>query len=123
MKIFAIQNSVKQFGSRKQFKKLFSKCSYSGEEFEQGNTKTIEHIIPKSDGGKDNYANYIVVKRSWNEKRSSTPLLDFMRRNPQVKDNIKRTVEALEGKEVEGIIWADEVKKTLQQAIGDDIFK
>lgn len=111
------------FGSRRQFKKMFKTCSYSGENFEPRNTKTIEHIKPISQGGKNEYSNYLVVKSSWNEKRSSIPLGEFIRQHPEVEENIIRTVNSLEGKAIEGIDWASEVKKTLKEEIGRDIFE
>ena len=122
MKIIPISSDY-SFCSKKKFKKLFDKCSYSGENFEQHDSRTLEHIIPLSDGGKNEYSNYLVVKRSWNSKRSSMPLDEFIKQNPQVKKNIIDTVKSKEGKEIEGINWADEVKKTLKKAIGYDIFE
>ena len=110
------------FGSKRQFKRLFKTCCYSGEKFEVHNTKTIEHIVPLSQGGKNEYSNYLVVKRSWNEKRSSTPLKNFIQKHPQVKQNIIKSVKEQEGKTIEGINWAEEVKKTLRQVLCEDIF-
>ncbi len=111
------------FGTKKQFKKMFDTCCYSGEKFEIHDTKTIEHIIPLSQGGRNEYSNYFVVKRSWNEKRSSAPLDDFIKINPQVKENIIKSVNAQEGKVIDGVNWANEVKKTLFKVLGEDIFK
>ncbi len=111
------------FSSKRTFKRMFKRCTYSGEEFEHHDTRTIEHIIPQSLGGKNEYSNYLIVKRSWNSKRSSVPLDEFIKANPQVKENIIKTVNSMEGKTIEGINWADEVKKTLYKAIGYDIFK
>ena len=110
------------FGSKRQFKKMFSTCSYSGEKFEQYDTRTIEHIKPLSEGGKNEYSNYLVVKRSWNEKRSSKPLGQFIKEHPEVQTNIVRTVNEQEGKTIDGIDWSKEVKETLKNEIGWDIF-
>jgi len=122
MRIGAINFYDISFGSKRQFKKMFKACSYSGEDFEPRNTKTIEHIKPLSQGGENTYGNYLVVKKSWNEKRSATPLGEFIRQNPQVEENIVKAVTSLEGKTIEGIDWASEVKKTLREEIGRDIF-
>ena len=110
------------FGTKKQFKKMFNTCCYSRENFEPRNTKTIEHIIPISQGGKNEYGNYIIVKRTWNQKRSSLPLEDFFKENPEVKENLIISITEQEGKTIDGINWAEEVKKTLQTALGEDIF-
>ena len=111
------------FGSKRQFKREFDTCAYSGEKFENRDTRTIEHIIPSSLGGENNYANYLIVKRSWNEKRSSIPLDEFIKKYPQVEENLKKTIANKEGKILEGIDWASDVKKTLEKAIGRDIFE
>ena len=122
MKIFSITYNNFTFGTKRTFKKLFEKCTYSGEQFEQHDTRTIEHIIPQSEGGKDEYSNYLVVKRTWNQRRSSIPLDTFILNNPQVEKNIIDTINSMEGKNIEGINWSEEVKKTLIKAIGRDIF-
>ena len=110
------------FGSRRQFKRMFKTCTYSGETFEPHDTKTIEHIRPLSEGGKNDYSNYLVVKRSWNEKRSSRPLGEFIRLYPETEEHIRQAVISQEGKTIDGIDWATEVKKTLREEIGRDIF-
>ena len=111
------------FGTKRQFKKMFNTCCYSGEKFEIHNTKTIEHIVPLSQGGKNEYANYLVVKRSWNQKRSSYSLKDFINSNPDVKQNIIKSVNEQQGKVIDGVNWSEEVKKTLINVLGEDIFK
>lgn len=122
MKISLDYNNFYSFCSKRTFKKQFKTCAYSGEGFEQHDTKTLEHIIPQSKGGKNEYSNYLIVKRSVNSRRSSKPLDEFIKENPEVKQNIIDTVKSKEGKIIEGINWADEVKKTLFKAIGYDIF-
>ena len=111
------------FGTRKQFKKLFKTCAYSNENFEPHNTKTLEHIIPEIRGGKKELPNLIVVKRSWNGLRSAEGLGEFIKKHPQIEENIRKTVTSLEGQIIDGINWAQEVKKTLLKEIGRDIFK
>lgn len=123
MKILFNAENLYSFGSKKTFKKQFDKCAYSGEGFAPYDAATLEHIIPKVCGGEDEYSNYLVVKRSWNMDRSDTPLDEYIKQNPQVKDNIIASVNSKEGQIIEGINWAEEVKKTLLKAIGYDIFK
>lgn len=123
MKISFNAQNLYSFSSRKTFKRQFDKCAYSGEKFEQCDTATIEHIIPVVCGGQNEYSNYLIVKRSWNMDRSDTPLDEYIRENPQVKDNIVEIVNSKEGQILEGINWTEEVKKTLLKAIGYDIFK
>lgn len=122
MKISADNYNSYYFGNRKVFKRIFKQCAYSGEEFCPQDKRTLEHIIPLSEGGKSDISNYLVVKRSWNSKRSSTPLDEFIKENPQVKENIKRTLLEHKDEEIDGIKWAEEVKKSLCIALGYDIF-
>ena len=123
MKVLPIFQNHTTFTSKKTFKKMFDKCSYSGEKFEPYDTATIEHIIPVNCGGQNDFSNYLVVKRSWNMDRSDNPLDEFIAQNPQVKQNIIEAVNSKEGQIIEGINWSEEVKKTLLKAIGYDIFK
>lgn len=123
MKISFNNQNLFSFSSKKTFKKMFDRCSYSGEKFEPYDTATIEHVIPVNCGGQNDFANYLVVKRSWNMDRSDTPLDEFISQNPQVKENIISAVNSKEGQIIEGINWSEEVKKTLLKAIGYDIFK
>ena len=125
-------NPQTTFGTKRQFKKLFRVCAYSGEPFESYDTKTVEHIIPKikiRSNEKYNKSlihdlkNKIIIKKSWNERRSNKPLKEFMELFPQVRENIKKTVKGLEGKIIDGINWAEEVKQTFFEEIGEDIFK
>ena len=123
MKISFNNQNLFSFSSKKTFKKMFDRCSYSGEKFEPYDTATIEHVIPVNCGGQNDFANYLVVKRSWNMDRSDTPLDEFISQNPQVKENIISAVNSKEGQIIEWINWSEEVKKTLLKAIGYDIFK
>ncbi len=122
MKISLFFENSYSFCSKRTFKKLFDKCSYSGEKFEPYDTATIEHVIPVNCGGENEFGNYLVVKRSWNMDRSDTPLDVYIKENPQVKDNIVSAVNSKEGQIIEGINWSEEVRKTLLKAIGYDIF-
>ena len=123
MKISSNNQFLFSFSSKKTFKKMFDRCSYSGEKFEPYDTATIEHVIPINCGGQNEFSNYLVVKRSWNMDRSDTPLDEFIAENPQVKENIISAVKSKEGQIIEGINWSEEVRKTLLKAIGYDIFK
>lgn len=122
MKITYNENFSFNFCSKKTFKKMFDKCAYSGEGFAPYDTRTIEHIIPVIKGGENEYSNYLVVRRSWNMDRSDKPLDEFIKENPEVKENIINAVNSKEGQIIEGINWSEEVKKTLLKAIGYDIF-
>ena len=122
MKVSNVINKI-NFSSKKTFKKLFNTCAYSGENFEQRDTKTIEHVVPQARGGKNEYSNYLIVKRSVNQNRSNIPLGEYIKSHPEMKDNIIKTVNSMDGQIIEGINWSDEIKKTLTGEIGYDIFE
>ena len=122
MNINLLSNYNPSFQSKRTFKRLFDKCAYSGEAFENKDTRTLEHIKPASLGGTNEISNFLVVKRSWNMKRSSFPLDEFIKNNPNVRKNIIKSVNSMEGKIIDGINWSEEVRKTLKEQIGFDIF-
>ena len=51
------------------------------------------------------------------------PLGEFMDKYPWVQENLLRTLKALEGKIINGINWAQEVKKALFQETEKEIFR
>ena len=110
------------FGSHKQFKRLFQVCAYSGQTFEPKDTKTLEHIVPQIRGGKKELPNLVVVKRSVNCLRSDTPLGEFMDKYPWVLENILKTLEELKGKVIDGVNWAQEVRVILFKETGKEVF-
>lgn len=122
MFIKLMSQNICSFSSKKTFKREFDKCAYSGEKFEPCDCATIEHILPVSLGGKDDYSNYLVVKHSWNADRKHMALDEYIRENPSVKDNIVSIVNSKQGKIIEGIDWSTEVSKTLKTVLGYDIF-
>ena len=122
MKITLVDNSICSFSSKKTFKRNFDCCAYSGEKFELCDCATVEHIIPVALGGRDDYSNYLVVKHSWNADRKHMSLDEYIKENPQIKENIVSVVRSKEGQNIEGIDWATQVKNTLIKAIGYDIF-
>ncbi len=121
-----IPNYQPNFGKREAFKQLFKVCAYSGEPFDSNgleNRQTIEHIISKAKGGKNDIRNMLVVKKKWNFLKDKMSLRDFIKIYPHVEANIANAVKSLEGVIIYGISWAEEIKKTLLQEIGRDIFK
>lgn len=116
-------NSKTTFGSHKKFKRMFAVCAYSGQPFKTGDTRTLEHIIPKDRGGDSSLGNLIVVRRQINGLRSDEFLGDFINKHPEVLDNILKTLKRLKGKIIEGINWAEDVKQALFQETGNPVFK
>ena len=66
-----------------------------------------------------------MVKRSINCLRSDTPLDEFIVKHPEVpvQENLLRTLESMKGKIIDGVNWAEAVKKNLYTETKLDIFK
>lgn len=123
MRVDNNKNNCIQFGSYRKFKRMFKVCSYSGEEFEPRDTRTLEHIVPKSRGGKKELGNLIVVKRTENCLRSGDPLNEVMEKRPYVLENVLRTLEEMKDTVIDGIKWAEEAKKSFYKETHYDVFK
>jgi len=52
---------------------------------------TIEHVRPKTRGGRDCLSNYLLVSAEYNNSRSALPLNDYIKlhRNLNIKDNLQ----------------------------------
>ena len=79
------------FGYNNQLKTLFKKgklptvqYDISGRKLTKKNV-TLDHIIPKSKGGKSIQENYMLATAEFNHMRGNTPLRDFMTNENLVK--------------------------------------
>ena len=81
-------NSNVSFGYKSPLKSDFlkgliplKKGAYGGD-IRKKNDVTLEHIIPKSKGGKSNINNYLLVNKFFNWKRGSEPLEKHLKLKP-----------------------------------------
>lgn len=61
---------------------------------------SLEHIKPrhpqnKSKGGENIYSNYIYASREWNIRRKNTSLDEWVIKNPEIKDNMQKYMDAV----------------------------
>ena len=61
---------------------------------------SLEHIKPrhpqnKTKGGENIYSNYIYASREWNIRRKNTPLDEWVTKNPEIKDNMQKYMDAV----------------------------
>ena len=56
---------------------------------------TIEHLKPKSDGGKNQIYNFLSVCAECNSERKNIPFAKFITLRPEVKENIKKQLSLL----------------------------
>ncbi|MDD3594483.1 MAG: hypothetical protein PHX18_07645 [Candidatus Gastranaerophilales bacterium] len=121
--IVNFQNNFINFNGRQYFKQMFDRCAYTGKVFTRNNPRSVEHIVPHSfEGSLNHVSNYLIVAKSINSQRGNMPLDEFLRQHPSFEKNIVETVKSKHGIVVEGIVWADEVRKTLAKVLGRDIF-
>ncbi|GET42878.1 reverse transcriptase [Microseira wollei NIES-4236] len=48
------------------------KCAYCGQYFKDGDVIELDHIIPKSKGGKDKYKNWQLIHRHCHDTKTAT---------------------------------------------------
>ncbi len=100
--------------------KLTIHCAYSGDVFTSSKKRrpSIEHIKPHTDGGENKDYNFLPVNRKTNSERGCTPLPEYIEVNPQVIENVKRTISEvarLKSENFDGKKWAKEAMKTFSE--------
>lgn len=107
------------FGYKTQLKDILHTCVYCGKHMKR---LTTEHILPHSKGGADNVKNYLAVCSNCNSKRGNMDFSKWFKMHPEIELYIKRMLETLKGKKVDGVDYTKEVKKTLNEQVGKKIF-
>ena len=69
--------------------------NYLGVHKSQNTANTIEHLKPKSVGGKNKVYNFLSVCAECNSERKNIPFLKFITLHPEVKENIKKQLNLL----------------------------
>ena len=122
MQVAYINYNYLTFGTRKQFKKSFKTCAYCGGDFAPRNTRTIDHIRAKINGGSNDISNKITVCARCNREKSGDSLRDYIEKHPSVEKYLRLSVMEHAGQVYDGVDWSEAVKSTLKQEIGRDIF-
>ena len=117
-----INDNFLTFGTKKLFKKSFKTCAYCGGDFAPRNTRTIDHIRAKINGGSNEITNKITVCAKCNREKSGDSLRDYIEKHPKVEEYLKQSVIDHAGQIYDGVNWAEGVKQTLKNEIGRDIF-
>lgn len=99
---------------------------------------SLEHIRPRhpqdgSEGGKNTFSNYLYASKEWNTRRKNMPLDKWVEKNPQIKENMQKymdaviekinTHKALKGCKVYPIIAAETVAYESKGLIQLDVSK
>lgn len=83
--------------------------------------KSIEHLLPKSKGGRSTLSNYAVADKKTNNLRGNMDLREWLRLNPQYLDNMKNYVKEYTGLVIRGLNHGEEVWKTVKKVYGIDL--
>lgn len=88
-----------------------------GDELIKGK-ETVEHIIPKSKGGKSNIFNYMLVSRKQNQKRGNRPFKDYVKLEPLLEYfSIMLDVKT---ENIDGVEYVKGIIKTMLRALRED---
>lgn len=66
-----------------------TRCCYCERKFDKNNIRTIEHIVPKSKGGKNNLNNLIYACYECNNLRSNMDFIEFKNYIKSILENNK----------------------------------
>lgn len=91
---------------------------------------TIEHIKPQSKNGSSGLGNLILVSAQYNNSRSSMPLCDYMKLNPDlpIAENLQKYIDTVI-KEVQNsksefsqqVYYPESIKKAIEQETGSKV--
>ncbi|MEI7473409.1 MAG: hypothetical protein WCK67_01405 [bacterium] len=109
------------FGYYSVMKKIATKehvhCAYGGEELNEDNPATAEHVEPHSKGGADDDSNFLPVCEKHNGERGCRSYKRFLREKPKVWNNIKRTIleiNKIKTENFDGHEWAKKIIKAVE---------
>lgn len=83
--------------------------------------RTVEHITPKSKGGRSNIKNYAMTDSYINSKRSNTDMQGWLDKNPSFLDNMKNYVKKYFKLKILGINHGEEIAKTVKKKYNIDL--
>ena len=87
-----------------QLRKVVKHCGYCGVEFTKANRVTIDHVKPKSKGGKDNIMNYIACCSNCNQSKGTQSYKQFV--TPEAEEHLRNYYKELKGKKIDGVIYS-----------------
>ncbi|MFN8614717.1 MAG: HNH endonuclease [Vampirovibrionales bacterium] len=103
-------NALKRYA-----KKHSVRCAYGGELFSPTHRISAEHIQPRSEGGTNTYANYLIVCNPCNGKRSNSELRTFV--TPEVYGHLIHYLRQMKNCVVQGEFYLSLVLPTLARQL------
>lgn len=88
--------------------------AYTGKELSRRD-RTIDHIVTKSRGGRDEVSNYLVTAEQINHDRGNTRLDVWLKHHLDFIPNIQKYLDRLKGKKLQEQGYVKEVTETLNR--------
>ena len=116
------------FGYQSPLKTQFRKGAFKLSKGAYGDKLTIknaslEHIKPRSKGGKNKISNYLLVSKNQNWNRGNQDFDLFIKEHPEKILTIQEYLNELRGVIIDGINYVKVVVKTLNREVGCKLFK
>jgi len=83
--------------------------------------RSIEHILPKSKGGKNNVRNYAMSDMLINSERGNMSMGDWLNIHPNFLQNMKNYVRKYFNFKIDNINHGEEVAKTVKEKYNIDL--
>lgn len=80
--------------------------------------RSVEHILPKSKGGKNNIINYAMSDKTVNSERSNMSMQSWLNIHPDYLENMKKYVKKYWNTTILDVKHGQEVNKTLNKKYG-----
>jgi len=102
------------FGYKSKLKDYVSTDAYTGKEVAREN-RTVEHILPHCNGGKNIESNYLMVDKDINNLRGNIPFDKWLKAYPEFIKNIQNYLNKLRGIKINNKDYVKEVIPTLNK--------
>jgi 5-methylcytosine-specific restriction endonuclease McrA len=111
MRLLSIFNPA--FSSHKVLLNEIDTDFYTGRKIER-NSRSTEHLLPKSKGGKSNITNYVMADKKINNTRGNMPLDQFLSQHPDFITHVKEYLEKYKYFKIDNINHGEQIQKTLK---------
>lgn|SRR5574344_64363 len=93
---------------------------YTGK-FVKEKCRSVEHILPKSKGGKNNIRNYAMSDKNINSERGNMSMQSWLSIHPDFLQNMKNYVKKYFNLKIDNINHGQEVVKTVKEKYHIDL--
>lgn len=83
--------------------------------------RSVEHLVPRSKGGRDEVRNYVMTDAEVNKQRDNVSLHQWLKLHPEYIRNMKRYVKKYWNILFDGCSHGESVAQTVKRAYGIDL--